>query len=56
MDILQKFCLKMAHLNLLFMKTISIEKAVKAYFSILGSSHSYYKGFISTFIIKPSCS
>lgn len=42
MDILQKFCLTMAHFNFLFMKTVSIEKAVKAYFSILCSSHSYY--------------
>lgn len=33
MDILQKFCLKMAHFNLLFLKIISVEKAVKVYFS-----------------------
>lgn len=52
MVILQKFCLKMAHFNLLFMKIISVEKAVKVYYSSLLGSHPYIKGFINTSIIK----
>lgn len=52
MVILQKFCLKMAYFNSLFMKIISVEKAVKVHYSSLVGSHLYNKGFVSTSNIK----
>lgn len=52
MVILQKFCLKMAHFNLIFVKIISVEKAVQVYYSGLLYSHLYYKGFINASITK----
>lgn len=55
MVILQKFCSRKDCFNLLFMKVISVEKAVKAYYSGQLGSCPQSKGFMNTSILKPPC-
>lgn len=53
--ILQKFCSRKDCFNLLFMKVISVEKAVKVYYSGQLGSCPWSKGFMNTSILKPPC-